>query len=858
MNTENTRPILKGAGNRLIKLIPAIILLAGLTACGSAGGSAGGSESLAIRDVHSPNMVQPQNLVTRTGYIPVVTNTSSKGIPAPAPMGSFSCAHGAVTCVEVASTSSAVQTSVPVTFGQPFRAGDWKHNETGLIARDNFNTSIPIQADEVSSHRDGSARFAVFNLQMPTLQAGERRIVSLFKGSPATAPKALQASPNWKLSLEAKIYTQQVTKVTFGDARGHTAGTPFLAGQTITMHINGSANESFTHTITADQAGGGFATLTKIAQAFQALINAKSSAYVVEKLGSGGGYQALWIKTKNPSGKGFTVSFSYGGLAKISQQNLSNYQAPAVWTATAQTQLEQQVSLANNSQASASRRWHGPVSSEFHLVTPFANNTTGEAHAFLTARFDVRLFDGSQRVRTDAVIENNWAFKPNPKNITYELAFKVNGQSVHNQAVFTHFAHARWHKAVWSGTAPETRVRHHMPYFMASRAVHNYDLSLAVPETTLASEASSLAQKRTQQAALGPMANTLLQPMFGTTGGRPDIGPLPKWTALYLVTQDDRMREAMMAVADSAAAVPVHFRNENTGHPVDTIANPTLSVHYNGPNIPLSGDPTIWAPDTAHQASFAYVPYLLTGDRFYLDEAMFWASWNVFTLPAGYRGDEKSLIHRHQVRGTAWALRSIGEAYRMLPDAHAMKSTFRTILDNNLDWYHQYYVVNGAGSPMGAIQHSPQSTPPWQNDFVATSFGLLAENSDPFSKEVLAWFSKFNVGRLMSDADGFCAAKAPGYYWTNIDSQGGFINSWSQLFATNYPADVGKSCDSLSITEGYPSIANGYAAYARAMLGASANASMENAVQAYQKWKAMTPAMETALPKDPTWAIVPR
>lgn len=770
----------------------------------------------------------------------------------------FVCAASAITCVEVASTSGALQASVPVTFGQPFRAGDWKHTETGLIARDNFNQAVPLQADEISSHRDGSARFAVFNLQVPSLQAGERRIISFFKGSPATTPKTLQASPNWKVSLEAKIYTQQVTKVTFGDASGHTAGTPFLLGEKITMHINGGLNESFTHTVTADQAGGGFLTLTKIAQSFQALINAQSATYLGEKLGSGGGYQNLWIKTKNSSGQAFTVSFSYGGQAPISQLNLSNYKAPAVWTATAQTQLEQQVALANNTQASTGRRWHGPVSSEFHLVAPFANNSTGETHPFLTARFDARLFDGGQRVRTDAVIENNWTFKPNPKNITYELAFKVNGQTVHNQAVFAHFAHARWHRALWSGTAPQTRLRHHMPYFMASRAVHNYDLSLAVPETVLAAEASRLAQKRTEQAALGPMANTLLQPMFGTTGGRPDIGPLPKWTALYLVTQDDRMREAVMAVADSAAAVPVHFRNEKTGHPVDTIANPNLSAYSNGGNIPLSADPTIWAPDTAHQASFAYVPYLLTGDRFYMDEAMFWAAWNIFSLPSGYRGNEKSLINRHQVRGTAWALRSIGEAYRALPDAHAMKNTFRTILDNNTDWYRQYYVIDRSGSPMGAIQHDTKSSPPWQNDMVATTFSLLAENDDPKAKEVLSWFSNFNVGRFLSDADGFCAARAPGYYWTTVDSQGQFINSWSQLFATNYPGDLGKGCESINITEGYPTIGSGYAAYARGMLGAAANAGVANASTAYRKWKTMTPAMDSALTQDPTWAIVPR
>ena len=36
-----------------------------------------------------------------------------------------------------------------------------------------------------------------------------------------------------------------------------------------------------------------------------------------------------------------------------------------------------------------------------------------------------------------------------------------------------------------------------------------------------------------------------------------------------------------------------------------------------------------WGPDTAHQPSFSYIPYLVTGDLFYLEECYFWASHNV-------------------------------------------------------------------------------------------------------------------------------------------------------------------------------------------------------------------------------------
>ncbi len=771
------------------------------------------------------------------------------------PVQAFTCDVGAITCVEVTSTAGVNQSSVPVTFGQPFKAGAWKHLTTGLIARDNLKQTVPLQADDISSHRDGSARFAVLHANLSNLAAGERRIINLFPGSPNTAPQSLPADPAWNMEVQAKIYSPQVTRVRFGNRNGSTAGTPFLVGETIQLQLVGPRVETYSLTVDATQAGGAHDTLTKIAEAFMAKINAGSTVFIAEKPGTS--YENLYIRPRDLNQGAFSVSVSYGGMATITQANESTYVAPDTWVFNAQNSLKTAIALATGKQADPARRFHGPVASEFHLASPLKNATTGAEHPFLTARLDTRLYGNGSKIRTDVVLENNWTFKANPRNITYELTVKQNGQTAFHQPAFDHYHHARWHKVVWT-QQPAVLVRHQMRDFLDSRAVWNYDLSLVIPESVLANEASQLASKRAAQSALGPMANVFLQPNFGSTGGRWDIGPLPRWTALYLVTQDQRAYESMMANADAAGAVPVHYRNENTDLPINTIDNPNLTVYTYSANVPKSADPTIWSPDTAHQASFTYVPYLLTGDRFYLDEAMFWASWNVFMLPSDYRYKEQSLINRQQIRGQAWALRSIGEAYRILPDAHPMKAYFTTLLDSNLNWYRDYYVTQMLGSPMGAIQFNATETPPWQNDFVATVFAQLAENNDPGAAETLNWFSRFTVGRFLADADGFCSAKAPGYYWTNANAGGGYFTSWAQLFSANYANDVGKACNTLTITEGYPSSPGGYVAYARGMLGAVANTGHADALTAYSKWKAMTPKIESAFTGDPTWAIVPR
>ncbi|WP_439115331.1 hypothetical protein [Hydrogenophaga sp.] len=681
---------------------------------------------------------------TSTGTSPPPTEPSAPTAPtAPVAVAkeAFSCATGAITCVEVAATSSQTQSSVPVTFGQPFKAKDWYPSSQGLTAKVD-GVEIPLQADEIASHQDSSARFAVLSAQLNNMQSGQTRIINLYAAAKNSSNPTVPANPDWNIELEARVY----------DASGNVTGT----------------------------------------------------------------------------------------LVALPQAQLKD-------------------EIAKNT----SRRLHGSVASEYTVVTGFKNKTTGEVHPHLTARLHTRLHDGGNRIRTDVVLENTRTWTPNPANITYDLTIKRNGTVLHSQPKFTHYHHARWHKVVWTGGAePAQRVRHHMPYFLSTRATWNYDLNLKVPETVLANEASRLISVRASQASLGPMGNVFLAPYFPGTGGRPEIGPIPRWTAQYLISQDDRIREVMLANADAAAAVPTHYRDEVTGQPVDVVTHPNITVRFgtSSPAVPKSSDTTIWSADTAHQGSFAYIPYLITGDAFYLDETIFWAAWNIAAVNPSYREGSKGLIKSNEVRAQAWALRSIGEAARALPDSHKLKSYFQARLVNNLNWYAEKYINSPTESSLGAIQHpdDPNETSPWQNDFMSIVFSQQAENLEPKASETLAWFSKFTVGRFMNDDNGFCAARAPGYYWFYRDSAGKLITTWKDLFARNYPTDVGTACSKLTIDGGYPTLSIGYAAYARGMLGATANAGVPNAKEGYDKWKAMTPLMDASLASDPTWAISPR
>lgn len=716
------------------KWLSSLLFLVSLSGCG------GGSEAASSQE----NPALPSAPQKTPGLPPAPTPIPpSQSIPTAA----FNCAVGAITCVEVASTSSQSQPSLPVTFGQPFKAGDWLYTTQGLVAKVDGAT-IPLQTDEISSHRDGSARFAVLSAQLGNVQPGETRIINLYTGAKTSSPTNAPADPDWNLEVETQVY----------DATGNV-------------------------------------TATLVAQP--------------------------------------------------------------------QTQLKNQI--ASNS----GRRLNGAVASEYTVVTDFKDKTTGVRHPHLSARFHTRLVDGGARIRTDVVMENTRTWTNAPGNITYSMAIKRNGVPLYSQPKFTHYHHARWHKVMWSGSsaAPQGRVRQHMPYFLASKAVWNYDLSVRVAESVLASNYAELNKKRAEQVAMGPMANLTLTPAFGTSGGRAEIAPLPQWTAMYLISNDERAGESMFAHADAAGSVPVHYRDEDSGSPVDLERHPRITLRVgrsqSQPPLPAEVDgQTIWEPDAAHQASFSYVPYLLTGDAYYQDEMMFWASWNMAALFPDYRGLSAGLLSSEQVRGQAWGIRALSEVSRALPDGHPMKIYFQSRLADNLKSLYETYVTkpDPRRSPLGATfdDYTVNNTSPWQGDYMAIVLAQLVENDEPLAADVLAWINRFNIGRVTSDAQGFCAALAPGNLWAIKTANGPFFTTWSEVMAANFPNEAGKSCSTMAIQEGYPLWGAGPVAIIRAMLAASANGNALGARAAYDKWKSMTSGMDKDYANDPSWAIVPR
>jgi hypothetical protein len=423
----------------------------------------------------------------------------------------------------------------------------------------------------------------------------------------------------------------------------------------------------------------------------------------------------------------------------------------------------------------------GPVANEWLVSAPL-KTSDGIEHPHLNARFAIRSYTGINKARVDVTIENDWAYESAPRNFTYDAQILVGRKAVYGKTGLTHYHHARWRKVFWWGAAPQVNVKHDIPHLIASKALPNYDTAIAISSAALSSLEQRWESKDTEP--MGPGVVAVAMPMVG---GRADIGPLPQWAAMYLLSMDPRAEKVTLGVGDLAGSWPIHYRDKKTGRPVSLVDYPymTLLGHPGDTVNPATGksemfpacggdcstSPHNYQPDSAHEPSLAYLPYLVTGDYYYLEELQFWANWNIFRSNPYYRGFEKGLVKNEQVRGQAWSLRTLGQAAYITPDSDPMKQYFVDRVGYNLTFYNDTYtnanpnqlgVLDGSGDHgfaavayfTGASATDRTGVAPWQDDFFTWTAGYLSDLGFVDAKPLLTWKAKFPVGRMT--ASGYC------------------------------------------------------------------------------------------------------
>ena len=169
-------------------------------------------------------------------------------------------------------------------------------------------------------------------------------------------------------------------------------------------------------------------------------------------------------------------------------------------------------------------------------------------------------------------------------------------------------------------------------------------------------------------------------------GGRPELAPYPAWVAQYLVHKDPSQRAYILATGSLFGSQPIHLRNPD-GCLISLDAIPQFWFDWRGGpgNMPAgdwsasqSTDGNPMQPDLEHQPSIPYVPYLLTGDRYYADEMAFWADYGLLASQPFYiRQGALGLLGDGSVRAMAWPLRNLTDAAAYLPDNDPNKAYLR-------------------------------------------------------------------------------------------------------------------------------------------------------------------------------------
>ncbi|PYR91338.1 MAG: hypothetical protein DMF84_16965 [Acidobacteria bacterium] len=337
----------------------------------------------------------------------------------------------------------------------------------------------------------------------------------------------------------------------------------------------------------------------------------------------------------------------------------------------------------------------GPLAYEERSVIP---PSAGTAHPFLRVNFDTRVYSNGKG-RVDVSVENVLD-RLGATTVTYDVRIVVNGLTVFTQTGVQHYYLTRWRKVfpiagtIVSSITPDIRpfntARILPPYL--SLVANQIDVPTGVDFDILKSGA--------------------LDPNMPAHGGRRELAPYPDWTARYLVHKDQTERSYVLANGDLSGSWPVHVREADTSptsgvgaerlvsldqRPTlwyDARANPDydyikgspMPIREYGSLVPDPGQSPL-IPDDAHQPSLAYVPYLLTGDRYYAEEMAFWANYGMIrTYPGdGVRGGQGILAY-NEVRGIGWALRNLAEAAALYPDGTALKTYLSAKVANNLQW----------------------------------------------------------------------------------------------------------------------------------------------------------------------------
>ena len=457
-------------------------------------------------------------------------------------------------------------------------------------------------------------------------------------------------------------------------------------------------------------------------------------------------------------------------------------------------------------------------------------DANGIAHPHLRGEFILRVYKNGE-YKIDYIIENPWTYQPNPRNYNYDVKLYGMGNVVYSRDDIIHFDKSRWRKTVWLdaqkslNTQLQPFIQYNVSYLLNTKAFPSYNKnligninqseldrykniwnnpsSLTYPSNTFTKgeyrqnigDGAKVRDTITFE-RFAPMGSGTVDYAMSNVGDRDDIGPLPKWSVDYLLSQDYYAYKIMMANGDAASSFRVHYRLKSTQKMPSIFNIPEIShiralknYQYTSKqceenfgeydqNYYIKCGTHLYA-ERNHQPSLNYLPYIVSGDYYQLEEMKFWMHFNIEGLNFANRDYDKGLINNIELRGSAWMIRSLAQTAFILPDDDEDKSYFTTILNNNIAAYKAYYVdknISAFASTLptkdyrndmgwiGNITLGKLQTSPWMDDFFTWAWTYMMDLGFDTQEayDFLNFKAKFPVSRV--NTPGVCWQFASMYH----------------------------------------------------------------------------------------------
>ncbi|WP_458095351.1 M10 family metallopeptidase C-terminal domain-containing protein [Roseomonas sp. WA12] len=437
--------------------------------------------------------------------------------------------------------------------------------------------------------------------------------------------------------------------------------------------------------------------------------------------------------------------------------------------------------------------------------------------------FDVTAFkDGT--ISVDAQFNNDRAMEVSGGRVKYTVTAELDGKTVLDETV-NQGQYQNWHREFVSGGAnggqglgsPKEgwlNIQHDVARLGAIGAVADYDLTLDIPESTFARYEKEMADKSWGD----PLANNGVTKYMPTAGSRDDIGIVTHGNSSWLISQDARAAEYAMGQAEAAGSVPWNFRDVANDAWLNPSDYPKLwmdvrggvgkpgDANSKGPTQ-LADDLTGWGADRAHQPELSFVPYVLTGERWILDNLQAQASFNLVSVWTAQRGaDANVIVNNQQVRTMAWGLREIENALWATPDNSPDKAWLKAASDSNWKWLVSKIPewTKTQGEAHGYLPtNTSVNVAPWQQDFFASTIISAASRGNADALTYLNWAKNFLIGRFQHGEDGFPMHDGLAYRIQVLDpATGKPYATWAELGAGNIAAGNSNG-EGWATSEGY-------------------------------------------------------